>query len=76
MPTIKFQPEQGKALDPNPLCFKVSSELRQRIKAIPCYPNNVHDYRSFRRFELIHVPAQSLKFGFRLTYGDGYKSAL
>jgi hypothetical protein len=35
MPTIKFQPEQGKALDPNPLCFKVSSELRQRIKAIP-----------------------------------------
>jgi hypothetical protein len=35
MPTIKFAPEEGKALDPNPLCFKVSSELRQRIKAIP-----------------------------------------
>jgi hypothetical protein len=43
MPTIKFKPEEGEPLDPSPLCFKVSSELRERIKAIPDWQKRLRE---------------------------------
>jgi len=43
MPTIKFKPEQGEPLDPSPLCFKVSSGLRERIKAIPGWQKRLRE---------------------------------
>jgi hypothetical protein len=43
MPTIKFKPEEGEPLDPSPLCFKVSSGLRERIKAIPDWQKRLRE---------------------------------
>ncbi|HAA28808.1 MAG TPA: hypothetical protein DCE56_15380 [Cyanobacteria bacterium UBA8553] len=43
MPTIKFKPEQGEPLDPSPLCFKVSSSLRRRVKAVPDWQKRLRE---------------------------------
>ncbi|MCV3216145.1 hypothetical protein OGM63_21975 [Plectonema radiosum NIES-515] len=39
----RWKPEGEKALDAKPLCFKIDTELKTQLKAIPGWQNKLRD---------------------------------
>jgi hypothetical protein len=38
-----WEPEGEKALDPKPICFKLNSEVKKQLKAIPDWQKRLRD---------------------------------
>ncbi|GAB1543456.1 hypothetical protein NUACC21_61310 [Scytonema sp. NUACC21] len=39
----RWQPQGEKSLDPNPICFKLDSDLKARLKAIPDWQKRLRE---------------------------------
>ncbi len=39
----RWKPELDKSLDPNPICFKLNSDLKARLKAVPDWQKRLRE---------------------------------
>ncbi|MBD0386418.1 MAG: hypothetical protein ICV54_07790 [Nostoc sp. C3-bin3] len=39
----RWEPEQEKSLDPKPICFKLDSELKSRLKSVPNWQKRLRE---------------------------------